>query len=100
MIWKRRNCKQYGFFRSTENVFCAPEENTEIYWDRVRHMERLEQFEKMLADILEQSERENRKMEELKAAGKEKTATYKQYFSNRLFLKMMIDRYRKYGLIE
>ncbi|MBE6123053.1 MAG: hypothetical protein E7190_10160 [Erysipelotrichaceae bacterium] len=63
-------------------------------------MERLEQFEKMLADILEQSERENRKMEELKAAGKEKTATYKQYFSNRLFLKMMIDRYRKYGLIE
>jgi len=76
------------------------EENTEIQRDRVRHMERLEQFEKMLADILEQSERENRKMEELKAAGKEKTATYKQYFSNRLFLKMMIDRYRKYGLIE
>ena len=62
-------------------------------------MERIEAFEKMLADLQEQAEAENQKMAELKAAGKEKTATYKQYFGNRLFYKKMLDLYRKYGLI-
>ena len=62
-------------------------------------MERLEAFEKMLADLQEQTEAENRKMAELKAAGKEKTATYRQYFGNRLFYNKMLDLYRKYGLI-
>ena len=36
-------------------------------------MERIEAFEKMLADLQEQAEAENQKMAELKAAGKEKT---------------------------
>ncbi len=62
-------------------------------------MERIEAFEKMLADLQEQAEAENQKMAELKAAGKEKTATYRQYFGNRLFYKKMLDLYRKYGLI-
>ena len=62
-------------------------------------MERIEAFEKMLADLQEQAETENKKMAELKAAGKEKTATYKQYFGNRLFYKKMLDLYQKYGLI-
>ena len=62
-------------------------------------MERIEAFEKMLADLQEQVEAENQKMAELKAAGKEKTATYRQYFGNRLFYKKMLDLYRKYGLI-
>ena len=62
-------------------------------------MERIEAFEKMLADLQEQAEAENQKMAELKAAGKEKTATYKQYFGNRLFYNKMLDLYRKYGLI-
>ena len=62
-------------------------------------MERIEAFEKMLKDIQEQAETENQKMAELKAAGKEKTATYRQYFGNRLFYKKMLDLYRKYGLI-
>ena len=62
-------------------------------------MERLEAFEKMLAELQEQAEAENQKMAELKAAGKEKTATYRQYFGNRLFYKKMLDLYRKYGLI-
>ncbi|MCR5229207.1 MAG: hypothetical protein K6D03_03690 [Solobacterium sp.] len=63
-------------------------------------MERLDAFEKMLSDLLEQAEYEERRMKELKAAGREKTATYRQYFGNRLFYKMMLDRYRKYGLLD
>ena len=62
-------------------------------------MERIEAFVKMLADLQEQAEAENQKMAELKAAGKEKTATYRQYFGNRLFYNKMLDLYRKYGLI-
>ncbi len=63
-------------------------------------MERLEAFEKMLADIRRQAEFESRKMEELKAVGKEKTATYRQYFGNRLMYKTILDKYREYGLLE
>jgi hypothetical protein len=63
-------------------------------------MERLEAFEKMLADIRRQAEFESRKMEELKAVGKEKTATYRQYFGNRLMYKTILDKYRAHGLLE
>ncbi len=63
-------------------------------------MERLEAFEKMLADIRRQAEFESRNMEELKAVGKEKTATYRQYFGNRLMYKTILDKYREYGLLE
>ena len=34
-----------------------------------------------------------------RAAGKEKTATYRQYFGNRMFYKMMLDKYKQYGLL-
>ena len=62
-------------------------------------MERLEAFEKMLSDIQKQSAYEKEKMEELKTKGKEKTATYRQYFGNRMIYKMMLDKYREYGLL-
>jgi len=62
-------------------------------------MERLEAFEAMLSDILKQAEFEKSKMEELKEAGKEKTAAYRQYFGNHLFYSMMLDKYREYGLL-
>lgn len=62
-------------------------------------MERLEAFEKMLSDIRKQADYETAQMEELKAAGKEKSATYRQYLGNRMLYKMMLDRYREYGLI-
>ena len=42
-------------------------------------MDRLESFEKMLADLIRQAEQEQAEMERLKMAGKEKTATYRQY---------------------
>ena len=64
------------------------------------NMERLDAFEKMLSDILKQAQYESSKMEELKAAGKEKTATYRQYFGNKMLYKMMLDKYREYGLLD
>ena len=63
-------------------------------------MERIDAFEKMLSDIQKQAQYESNKMEELKAAGKEKTATYRQYFGNKMLYKMMLDKYREYGLLE
>ena len=63
-------------------------------------MERLEQFEKMMADIKAQSEYETEKMRRLKAEGKEKSATYRQFFGNRMLYKMMLDKYKEYGLLE
>lgn len=62
-------------------------------------MERLEAFEKMLEDIQRQYAYEQKRMEQLKAEGKEKTATYRQYFGNRLMYKAMLEKYRNYGLI-
>ena len=65
-----------------------------------RMMERLEAFERMLADLQKQAVFESEQMEKLKAAGKEKSATYRQYFGNRMLYKMMLDKYREYGLLE
>lgn len=63
-------------------------------------MERLETFEKMLSDIVRESQYEEEQMNRLKAAGKEKTATYRQYLGNRMLYKMMLEKFRAYGLIE
>lgn len=63
-------------------------------------MERLEAFEKMLADIEKQAAYEKQKMEELRIAGKEKTATYRQYLGNRMLYRMMLERYKAYGLLD
>lgn len=63
-------------------------------------MERLETFEKMLFDIKRQADYEREQMEKLKAEVKEKSATYRQYFGNRMLYKMMLDEYREYGLLE
>ncbi len=63
-------------------------------------MERIEAFEVMLKAVLEQSEAERQKMEELKAQGREKSATYRQYLGNRLFYNQLFALYRQYGLID
>ena len=54
----------------------------------------------MLSDLIKQVAFEQAEMDRLKAAGKEKTATYRQYFSNRLIYRMMLDRYKEYGLLD
>ncbi len=63
-------------------------------------MDRLEAFEKMLADIKARAEYESKQLEKLKAEGKEKTATYRQYFGNRMVYRMLLDKYREYGLTD
>ncbi len=62
-------------------------------------MERLDAFEVMLSDIRRQAEYEKEQMATLKAAGKEKSATYRQYFGNRMLYEMMLDIYKEYGLL-
>ena len=63
-------------------------------------MERIEAFERMLSDIQKQSAYETEQMETLRASGKEKTATYRQYLGNRMVYKLLLDKYREYGLID
>ena len=63
-------------------------------------MDRLDACERMLADIQEQAAYEAGQMEVLRAQGREKTATYKQYVGNRLLFKAMLEKYREYGLLE
>lgn len=61
---------------------------------------RLKAFEDMLAAILKQCDDTAKKMTELKAAGKEKTVTYRQLFASKLQLQAMLSYYRAYGLLE
>ena len=63
-------------------------------------MERLQAFEKMLEDIVLRYEQEKKTMDAMKAQGKEKTATYRQYMGNRLMYSRMLDLYRQYGLMK
>lgn len=63
-------------------------------------MERLYAFEKMLSEIQKQASYEKEQMDRLKAEGKEKSATYRQFFGNRMLYKMMLDKYKEYGLLE
>lgn len=63
-------------------------------------MDRLEAFEKMLDDLKKQAELERLEMEKLKMAGKEKSATYRQYFGNRMLYKMILEKYKQYGLLD
>ena len=63
-------------------------------------MERLESFEAMLKKVVEQFESEKTVLDQLKAQGKEKSATYRQYMGNRLFFSRLIALYREYGLLE
>lgn len=63
-------------------------------------MERLEAFEKMLNDLKTQASYEADEMERLKTEGREKSATYRQFFGNRLFYKQLLNTYKKYGLMD
>lgn len=61
---------------------------------------RLQAFENMLSAILDQYNTTTQKMADLKAAGKEKTVTYRQLFANKLQLQTILSYYRAYGLID
>ena len=61
---------------------------------------RLAAFEKMLSAIEENYAGIVRKMEALKAQGREKSATYHQLMGNKLMYKDMLFLYELYGLKE
>ena len=44
--------------------------------------------------------RNSQAVDELKAKGKEKTATYRQYMGNRLMYIRILDLYKQYGLLK
>ena len=75
-------------------------ESTNWNLNRRKGMDRLDRFERMLADLLRQAEYEQAEIERLKAAGREKSATYRQYFGNRMLYKMMLEKYKQYGLLD
>jgi hypothetical protein len=54
----------------------------------------------MLNDLKAQAAYEADEMERLKAEGREKSATYRQFFGNRLFYKQLLNTYKKYGLMD
>lgn len=60
--------------------------------------ERLEAFEKMLADIEKNYGDMQQKMDALKAQGKEKSATYRQFMGNKLVYRQLLSMYELYGL--
>ena len=60
--------------------------------------ERLAAFEKMLADIEKNYGDMQQKMDALKAQGKEKSATYRQFMGNKLVYRQLLSMYELYGL--
>jgi hypothetical protein len=61
---------------------------------------REEKFEEMLQAIQKEYKDTVSKMEQLRAAGKIKTATYKQLMGTKIMLQNMLSRYEIYGLLE
>ena len=61
---------------------------------------RLEAFEKMLLQVQENYGATVQKMQQLKAEGKEKSATYRQLMGNKLQYQNMLSLYKLYGLID
>lgn len=60
--------------------------------------ERLDAFEKMLADIEKNYNDMQQKMDTLKAQGKAKSATYRQFMGNKLVYRQLLSMYELYGL--
>ena len=60
--------------------------------------EKLQSYEKMQAAIRAEYDSMTAQMEELKAAGKTKTVTYKTLFGRRGMYKNMLSMYEIYGL--
>lgn len=61
---------------------------------------REEKFEEMLQAIQKEYKDTVDKMEQLRAAGKIKTVTYKQLMGTKIMLQNILSRYEIYGLLE
>lgn len=62
--------------------------------------ERLAAFERMLADAQHSYDELTDRLERLKAEGKTKTATFRQYLGNKLTYQYLLSLYRDYGLLD
>lgn len=72
----------------------------QTHMDREADMDRLEAFEAMLAAIQKSHEDTAAKMAQLKAQGREKSATYRQLMANKMTYKQMLSLYALYGLTD
>lgn len=61
--------------------------------------DRLQAFEQMLEDVKDQMQFEQSEMDRLKAQGREKSVTFKQYLSNKLMHQRILSLYEKHGLL-
>lgn len=62
--------------------------------------ERLDAFERMLDDVHRQYVELTARLEQLKAEGKTKSATFRQYLGNKMTCQYVLSLYRDYGLLD
>jgi len=60
--------------------------------------ERLAAFERMYADVLKEQKEVLERLDALRAAGKQKGATYRQLLAQKLTLRDLIGRFDIYGI--
>ncbi len=60
--------------------------------------ERLAAYDAFAAQVRAENEQVQRQMEDLRAANKVKTATYRQLFATRITLKEIVSRLEEHGL--
>lgn len=63
-------------------------------------MDRIKQFEQMLADVKLDYIEKCEKMEKLRLENKTKTVSYRELMGSKLFYQTLLDLYEKYGLID
>lgn len=62
-------------------------------------MDRLEAFERMLADLQARLAATEARMQALRAQDREKSVTFRQLMGEKLQLQAMLELYRVYGLL-
>lgn len=62
-------------------------------------MDRLEAFERMLADLQARLAATEERMQALRAQGREKSVTFRQLMGEKLQLQAMLELYRVYRLL-
>ncbi len=62
--------------------------------------ERLVAFERMLADAQRNYDELTARLERLKAEGKTKSATFRQYLGNKMTYQYLLSLYGDYGLLD
>ena len=63
-------------------------------------LERLAAYDRMYADLLKERDKVLADMDELRAAGKNKGATYQQLLAQKLTVQNLIGRFEIYGIKE